>query len=52
MVIAKICLIVCVLTKSVDVGVVDLGAEEDFGGDHGVLLGEEKLKREQAAFIR
>ena len=52
LVIAKICLIVCVLTKSVDVGVVDLGAEEDFGGDHGVLLGEEKLKREQAAFIR
>lgn len=31
---------------------VDLGAEEDFGGDHGVVLGKEKLQVEEATFVR
>ena len=31
---------------------VDLGAEEDFRCDHGILLGEEKLKSEEATLIR
>ena len=30
---------------------VDLGAEEDFGGDHGVFLWEEKLKGEHASLV-
>ena len=36
----------------VDVGVVDLGAEEDFRRHHGVLFRQEKLASEQSAFIR
>lgn len=39
------------LTESVDVGVVDLGAEEDLGGDHGVIVGEEQLQVEHSAFV-
>ena len=30
---------------------VNLGAEEAFGGDHGVVVREEKLKVEHATFI-
>ena len=31
---------------------VDFGAEDDLGGDHWVLLGQEELKVEQAAVVR
>ena len=39
------------LTKSVDVGVVDLGAEEAFWGYHGVVLRQEKLQLEETTFV-
>ena len=38
-------------SKLVDVGVVDLRAEENLGWSHGVLLGEEELAVEEAAFV-
>jgi hypothetical protein len=31
--------------------VVNLGAEEDLGGDHGVLVRQEQLKLEQTALV-
>ena len=42
---------ICGLTKSVDVGVVDLGAEEAFGGNHGVVIRQEELEVEHATFV-
>lgn len=39
------------VTEFVDVGVVDLGAEEDLGGHHGVLLRQEELAVEHAALV-
>ena len=39
------------LTESVNVGVVNLGAEEAFGGDHWIVVREEQLKVEHATFI-
>ena len=39
------------LTESVDVGVVDLGAEEALGGDHWVLFGQEQLKVEESTLV-
>ena len=39
------------LTESINVGVVDLGAEEALGGDHGVVIRQEKLKCEHAALV-
>ena len=39
------------LTESVDVGVVDLCAEEALGGFHGVLFGQEELKGEEATLV-
>ena len=39
------------LTKSVDVGVVDLGAEEAFWGYHWVVLRQEKLQLEETTFV-
>ena len=41
-----------VLTESVDVGMVDFGAENDLGGDHWVLFWQEELKLEQATVVR
>ena len=39
------------LTESVDVGVVNLGAEEHFGGDHRVLIWQEKLQLEHSTLV-
>ena len=39
------------LTESVNVGVINLGAEEAFGGDHRIVVREEQLKVEHATFI-
>lgn len=39
------------LTESVDVGVVDLGAEEALGGDHGVFFRQEELQVEETTFV-
>lgn len=35
--------------EPVDVGVVDLGKEADFGRGHGVVVGEKQLELEDAA---
>ena len=35
--------------EAIDVGVVDLGAEEDFRWDHGILFREEKFSFEQTS---
>lgn len=39
------------LTESVDVRVVDLGAEQALGGDHGVVFGQEELQVEETTFV-
>ena len=38
--------------KLVNVGVVDLGSEEDLGWNHGVLLGQEELAVKDSALVR
>ena len=50
------CLRVCelvsrLLTESIDVGVVDLGAEKALGGNHGVVFRQEELKVEETALV-
>lgn len=37
--------------ESIDVGVVDLGAEEALGGNHGVVFRQEELKVEETTFV-
>ncbi len=39
------------LTKLVNVGVEDLGSEQDLGGHHGVLIREEELSVEETALV-
>ena len=43
--------VIGVLTESVNVRVVDLGAEEALRGNHGVFLGQEQLKLEHTALV-
>jgi len=38
--------------ETINVGVVNLSEEADFGRDHGVVLGQEKLELEHAALVR
>jgi hypothetical protein len=39
------------LTKLVNVGVVDLSSEKNFRGNHGVLVGKEKFAIEHATLV-
>jgi hypothetical protein len=39
-------------TQIVDIGMIDPGAEDDFGGTHRVVLSQVQLQFESAAFVR
>jgi len=38
-------------TQAVDIWMIDLGQESDLGRRHGVVVGQEKLEFEGAAFV-
>jgi hypothetical protein len=44
-------ILVLILTELVNIGVENLSSKEDLGGDHGVLVWEEKLCVEETAFV-